>query len=329
MIRRGQRRKLVDKVAEAVVTAAGWLSVAVLFGIFTLLLAHAVLAFGGGVEMKALSPAERASLPQEAVAELDARRLRPPALGDVLSSAEWAPSARAEPSYGILGLLASTALTSVLALVAAVPIGLAAAGWLAFGGGTRGRFRGVVKLFVEWLAAVPSVVVGFVGLELLGPWLGELFGRPGGLSALNGGLLLGVMALPTVVSLSEDALSAVPRALVEGSLALGADRWQTLLLVVAPAARSGLFAAVMLGLGRAIGETMTVLMATGNAAALPASLMDPVRTLTATLAIELGEVPRGTTHYFMLFGLGLLLFLLTLAVNLAADHVQRRGDRNG
>jgi phosphate transport system permease protein len=135
------------------------------------------------------------------------------------------------------------------------------------------------------------------------------------------------MALPTITSLSEDAFTSVPRSLVEGAAALGADRWQTLLTVVGPAARSGLFAAAMLGMGRAIGETMTVLMATGNVSAMPSGFLDPVRTLTATIAIELGEVAQGTTHYRMLFGVGLLLFLLTLGVNLLADFVQRRGAR--
>jgi phosphate transport system permease protein len=254
------------------------------------------------------------------------RRAEPPPTLTELAGPTWAPSATT-PAWGLAGLVLSTLLTAAIAMALAVPVGLAAAAAIAFG--TRGRAREVLKLSVELVAAVPSVVVGFVGLQLLGPLLGRAFARPGGLSALNGGILLAVMALPTIVSIAEDALRSVPRALSEASLALGADRLQTLVHVVAPAARSGLVAACMLGLGRAIGETMTVLMATGNAAAIPSSLLDPVRTMTATIAIELGEVPAASTHYHALFLVGLALFLLTLLVQLAADLLVRRGATRG
>jgi phosphate transport system permease protein len=189
------------------------------------------------------------------------------------------------------------------------------------------RVREVLKPIIELLAAIPSVVVGFVGIIVVAPALASVFGLGHGLNALNGALLLAVMALPTIVSLSEDAITSVPRDYVQASLALGADRWQTLVNVVLPAAGSGIVAACMLGMGRAIGETMTVLMATGNARAFPGSVFDSVRTLTATIAAELGEVPHGSAHYHMLFSVGLVLFVLTFLVNVVADQMLRRGGR--
>lgn len=323
--RRDALRRVRDRIVTVVVSVAGLLSIAILIGIFGLLLVRSVAAFRGGVETEPLTEAEREALGPETVAALEEGRHGPPSLWrDVLTEPTWRPEARRDPSYGIGAMVMSTLLTTFGALAWSVPVGIATAAWLAFG--AAARLRSLVKFAVEMLAAVPSVVVGFIGLELLGPLIGRWFDAPGGLTALNGALLLGVMALPTIVSLAEDALTAVPRPLVEGALALGADRFQTLTQVVAPAARSGLFAAIMLGMGRAIGETMTVLMATGNATAMPSGFLDPVRTLTATIAIELGEVARGTTHYRMLFAVGLLLFLITLGVNLAADYVQRRGE---
>jgi len=318
-------RKGVDRTMTGILTVCGLVSVAVLVGIFVLLAVNAVGGFLGGVEAQPITPAEAEILGPEVMAELGDAHAQVPAPADLITDVTWRPDAHDGSRYGVIGLLVSTLLTTGAAMVLAVPVGVLTAAWLA----TRatGRIREVVKFGVELLAALPSVVIGFIGIQLTGPIIGEVFGTPGGLTALNGAVLLAIMALPTIISLSEDALSSVPRALVDGSLALGADRWQTLWRVQVPAARSGLFAAAMLGMGRAIGETMTVLMATGNASALPTSLLDPVRTLTATIAIELGEVPRGTTHYLMLFGVGLLLFLITLGINLAADAVVRRQER--
>jgi phosphate transport system permease protein len=165
------------------------------------------------------------------------------------------------------------------------------------------------------------VVVGFLGILLVGPALAKIFGRTNGLNALNGAILLAVMALPTIISISEDSLNAVPAAYSEASLALGGSRWQTLVRVKIPAALSGIIAAFMLGMGRAIGETMTVLMATGNARSFPHGLLDSVRTMTSNIAIELGEVPYYTTHYYALFAIGLVLFIMTFGVNLIADVV--------
>jgi phosphate transport system permease protein len=324
--RRERRRRFWNGFFEQVVRLAGISSVVLLLAIFAMLAVNAARTFGGGVEMAPLTPRELAELSPEAVAELLSRPTDPPHLfGDFLFGTLWTPQSVEEPRYGVLSLVVSTLLTTFGAIVLSAPVGLAVAAWLAYV--AKGWLRETIKFGVELIAAIPSVVVGFLGIQLVGPVVGEVFGRPGGLTALNGSILLAIMALPTIVSISEDAFTAVPRSLIQGSLALGADGWQTLMRVSAPAARSGLVAAVMLGTGRAIGETMTVLMATGNVAAMPHSLLDPVRTMTATIAIELGEVARGTTHYFALFTVGLLLFLITLAVNLAADFIQRRQER--
>lgn len=174
------------------------------------------------------------------------------------------------------------------------------------------------------LAAIPSVAIGFLGIVLVGPGIAKIFGLANGLNALNGAVLLSVMALPTIITISEDAINAVPQSHREASLALGANKWETLFKVTIPAALPGLIAAVMLGLGRALGETMTVLMATGNAAVLPTGFLDSVRTITATIAIEMGEVPFQTTHYFALFAIAVVLFLITLAINLAGEYFVNR-----
>jgi phosphate transport system permease protein len=174
------------------------------------------------------------------------------------------------------------------------------------------------------LAAIPSVAIGFLGIVLVGPGLAHIFGIQNGLNALNGSILLAIMALPTIVTISEDAINAVPKSHREASLALGANKWETLFKVTIPAALPGLIAAVMLGLGRALGETMTVLMATGNAAAIPKGFLDSVRTITATIAIEMGEVPYQTTHYFALFAIAALLFLIALIVNLLGEYFANR-----
>jgi len=224
--------------------------------------------------------------------------------------------------YGTLPLILGSLLVTAVAMAIALPLGLAGAIYLAEV--APRRLREVLKPLVELLAAIPSVVIGFVGLVLLVPLVKDLFGLDTGLTALTGGVALAFMALPTVVSIGEDAIVAVPQAYREGSLALGATRLQTILGVVVPAARGGLAAAVMLGLGRAIGETMAVLMLTGNAALLPHSIFQPVRTMTATLAVEMGETVPGSSHYYALFMVGAVLFTITFLVNLAADLAARR-----
>lgn len=242
-------------------------------------------------------------------------------LGGLLAGVRWLPTSEPE-QFGLLPLILGSAYVTVGAMVISVPLGLGAAIFIAEV--APPRWREVLKPAVELLAAVPSVVFGFIGLLMVGPWLAQTFDLPIGQFAALGSLLLAFMAVPTIVSVTEDALTAVPQALRNNSLALGATQWQTISKVVVPAGRSGIVAACLLGLGRAIGETMTVLMVTGNAAVIPEGLsgfMEPVRTLTATIAAEMGETAYQTPHYFALFMVGLLLFLITLAVNVIADVV--------
>jgi len=251
--------------------------------------------------------------------------LREIGLREFLTSTRWDPTSPEKPEYGILSMLASTIMVTIGALMIAFPLGLAVAAYLS--DVASPRIREIVKPVVELPAAIPSVVVGFIGMTLAGPLIARIFKLSHGLTALNGSILLAIMALPTIISISEDSLNAVPVSYVEASLALGANRWQTLISVKIPAAISGIIAALMLGMGRAIGETMTVLMAIGNARAFPHGFLQSVRTLTANIAIELGEVPYYTTHYYALFALGLILFVTTFFVNLTADVILEKQKR--
>ncbi len=242
-------------------------------------------------------------------------------VGEFLFSTEWYPSSIANKRYGTFALLLGTVSVTALAMLIAVPLGLGAAVFISEF--TAGKVKEGLKIVVELLAAIPSVVWGFVGIAIMNPMIITLFGAPIGLNVLNGGIILGLMSVPIIVSIGEDALKAVPDSYREASLALGATRWQAVLKVLFPAARSGLLAAVLLGIGRAIGETIAVLMATGHAVQIPHSLLDSVRTLTATIAAELGETSRGSDHYQALFAIGVLLFALTFVVNLTADLLIR------
>jgi phosphate transport system permease protein len=245
---------------------------------------------------------------------------------EFLFRANWNPTATfVTPSYGIGSMLVSTLLVSIGALAIAIPLGIGAAAYLS--DVASQRVREIAKPIIEILAGIPSVVIGFLGIVLVGPVIAKIFRIPNGLNALNGSILLAVMALPTIISLSEDALNSVPKSFQEASLALGATHWQTLVRVKIPAASSGIIAASMLGMGRAIGETMTVLMATGCAIAMPTSFLQSVQTMTATIAIELGEVPYNTTHYYALFGIGLVLFIITFIVNMISDIVLHKYQR--
>ncbi|MEO2137008.1 MAG: phosphate ABC transporter permease subunit PstC [bacterium] len=240
---------------------------------------------------------------------------------EFLTSPEWYPTSLSNKRYGTLALLAGTVSVTGLAMLIAVPLGLGSA--LFISEFTSGSVKEGLKITIELLAAIPSVVWGFIGLAVMNPLIIEVFNAPIGLNVLNGGIILGLMSVPIIVSIGEDALKAVPDSFREASLALGATRWQTACKVLFPAARSGLLAAVLLGVGRAIGETMAVLMATGHAVQIPGSPLDSVRTLTATIAAELGETAAGSDHYQALFAVGVLLFLLTFGVNLAADLIVR------
>lgn len=238
---------------------------------------------------------------------------------EFFSGAAWNPAAFGKPTYGIGAMLFSTFLVTLGAMVIAVPLGIGTAAFLSEIASPG--IRNVLKPAIEMLAAVPSVVIGFLGIVLVAPALAQIFHLPHGLNALNGSILLAVMALPTLITVTEDAIHAVPQHYKEASYALGANRWETLLKVTLPSCKSGVLVAVMLGMGRALGETMTVLMATGNATEMPHSIFDSVRTITATVAIEMGEVPNGTPHYYSLFACALVLFLITLLVNMAAERL--------
>jgi phosphate transport system permease protein len=240
-------------------------------------------------------------------------------LSEFLLKKTWDPTSPEKAQYGILSMIVSTLMVTVGALALAVPIGIGVAAYLS--DVAHWRVREIIKPIVEMLAGIPSVVVGFLGIVLFGPAIAKIFRIGNGLNALNGSVLLAIMSLPTIISISEDSLNAVPPAYGEASLALGASRWQTLIRVRIPAALSGIIAACMLGMGRAIGETMTVLMATGNARSFPHGFLDSVRTMTADVAIELGEVPYYTTHYYALFAIGLVLFIMTFVVNIGADLI--------
>ncbi|WP_083523426.1 phosphate ABC transporter permease subunit PstC [Methanofollis ethanolicus] len=243
---------------------------------------------------------------------------------DFVFGETWNPTG-ATPSYGAWPLIVGTLLVTLGAVAIAVPLGIGSAVCIAEL--APPRVKAIVKPAIELLAGIPSVVYGFFGLVVLTDWLRISFDVPSGESWLAGSILLSIMALPTIVSVSEDALSTVPRAYREGSLALGATRWQTISRVLVPSALSGITAAVILGMGRAIGETMAVMMVTGNAAIIPepiTNVLSPVRTLTGTLGIEMGEVAVGSPHYHALFGVAVVLLLITLLVNLAALWVMAR-----
>jgi phosphate transport system permease protein len=225
-------------------------------------------------------------------------------------------------TFGILPLILGSLWVTVTAVLVAVPLGLACAIYIAELAEPRTRL--VMKGLVEILAGIPSVLLGFIGVMLVGPWIKDTFHLIYGQTLFCGGLLLGFMALPTIVSISDDALTAVPKEFRAGSLALGATQVETILHITVPAAKSGIIAAIMLGVGRAIGETMTVLMVTGNAAVIPTTLLAPGRTMTATIAAEMGETVQFSPHYHCLFAIGLTLFVITFLVNTVADLALRR-----
>jgi phosphate transport system permease protein len=234
-------------------------------------------------------------------------------------SERWYPI---EDYYGFLPLIGGTIVVTIGAALIAMPLGITTAIFISE---IAPRWaREILKPLVEVLAGLPSVLLGFLGILVIAPLVRETFNLPTGLTALTGSLLLGAISLPTIVSVAEDALDAVPNTYREASLALGATHWQTIWRVTLPAARSGVLTAVMLGIGRAIGETMTVMMVTGNAPVLPqglSALIKPARTMTATIAAEMGEVANGSVHYHALFLIGITLFLISLVVNLIAASV--------
>ena len=243
-----------------------------------------------------------------------------------LTTKEWYPASESNPRYGVYALITGTISVTVLAMLIAVPFGLGAA--LFISEFCSPKLKETLKIVIELLAAIPSVVWGFIGLTIMNQLIMELFGAPIGLTVLNGAIILALMSVPIIVSIGEDALQAVPDSYREAGIGLGVTRWQMVYKVLLPAAKNGLLAAVLLGVGRAIGETMAVLMATGHAVHIPFDAefpflhgLDSVRTLTATIAAELGETARDSNHYQVLFIIGILLFTITFAVNLAADLI--------
>ncbi len=228
----------------------------------------------------------------------------------------WYPISE-PPQLGILPLILGSLLVTLGAAIISIPIGVGCAVYIAEVAPTQ--TKEILKAGIELLAAIPSVVLGFIGMVTLVPLVKNVFHLPTGLTALSGSIMLAFMAMPTIVSIAEDALYSVPKSYKEGAFALGATRWQTIHRVMLPAASSGILAAVMLGVGRGIGETMAVMMITGNAAVIPHSILAPVRTLTATIAAEMGEAVVGSEHYFALFAIGIVLFVISFAVNVTAD----------
>jgi phosphate transport system permease protein len=283
---------LVDKLAQVVVFVGGISAIVFIIGIFVFITKE-----GTGFIANTLD------------------------LGEFFTSPRWRPTSEHNPTYGALALIAGTASVTGLAMAVSVPFSLGAAIYIAEF--ARGKTREVLKVLVELLAAIPSVVWGFIGLSIMNPLIIELFDVPVGLNVLNSGLILGLMAAPIMTTIAEDALKAVPDGYREAAEALGATRWQVTFKVVVPAAKSGLVAAILLGVGRGFGETMAVLMASGHSINLPTSVFDSVRALTATIAAELGETAVGSDHYRALFTLGILLFVVTFIINLTADLVVR------
>ena len=280
--------RAVDAVVRRLIWACGWLAIVILAAIFVFLAVNALPA------------------------------LRDVGLWRMISGTDWFPTAE-PPRFGFLPSEVGSLWVTGVSLLLAVPIGVAASVYLSEF--ARGRFKEIAKSVVEFMAAVPSVVLGLLGLAFIDPLISSAFHVDSGLTALTAGLVVGIMSLPTIISIAEDALHSVPKDLRQGSLALGNTQWQTTYKVVVPSASSGIFAAVMLGLGRAIGETMVVLMLAGNSGLIIHSALQPARTLTGTIAQEMGEVVRGGMHYSVLFAMGLVLFALTFAINLAADAV--------
>lgn len=240
---------------------------------------------------------------------------------DYFLGKEWFPTATPSAQFGVLPLILGTLWVSIFAILIALPFGMAVAIYLAEI--ANNRIRKILKPLIELLAGIPSVVYGFFGLIVIVPLIRSIFHLPVGETALAGSIVLAIMALPTIITVAEDAMRTTPLSMKESSLALGATHWQTIYRVVIPFASSGIMAAIVLGIGRAIGETMAVLMVTGNAAVIPHSLTEPVRTIPATIAAELGESAVGSVQYQALFMLGVILFILTLGISIWAEIIRK------
>jgi phosphate transport system permease protein len=243
-------------------------------------------------------------------------------VGDFLLGKQWFPTSDPIPSYGIWPMIVGTLMVTLGALLIAIPLGIATAIYMAEVASIR--IRNYLKPVVELLAGIPSVVFGFFGLIIVVPLVQQVFRLEVGETVLAGSIVLGIMALPTIITITEDSLRTIPQSLKEASLALGATRWQTLVRVVIPYAKSGISTAIILGIGRAIGETMAVLMVTGNSSNIPHSFLVPARTIPATIAAELGEASYGGLHFKALFALGIVLFLFTVIINFSVEFIKNR-----
>lgn len=246
---------------------------------------------------------------------------------DFFGGKEWMPTATPAPLLGVLPLVLGTLLVSLFAIIIALPLGLGVAIYLSEL--ASDRVRNIMKPTIELLAGIPSVVYGFFGLVVLVPLIQKVFGLPVGETALAGSVILAIMALPTIITVAEDAMQNTPRSMREASVALGASHWQTIYKVIIPYALPGISTAIILGIGRAIGETMAVLMVTGNAAIMPTSLFESVRTIPASIAAELGEAPAGGAHYQALFLLGCILFFITLIISITAEVISKNKAHKG
>lgn len=287
-------RRIREHIIESCIKLSGFLVIAFVFLIFLFLLKDSLSLFG-------IYP-----------------------LGQFLFGRNWLPISE-PPRFGVIPLLLGSLYVTAGSIIICVPVGVASAMFIAEAAPKSLKY--ILKSLVEILASIPSVVLGFIGIVWLGPFLKGIFKLNTGMCGLTGSLLLAFMALPTIISISEDALVGVPKSFKEAAFGLGATRWQTLWRIVLPSASSGIIAGVMLGIGRVIGETMVVMMVTGNAPVIPVSILQPLRTLTATIAGEMGETVSGSEHYFALFAVGLILFTITFMINLIAEFFLRRARR--
>jgi len=323
---RGLTAIVGEKLIEFIIRLCGISAILFVFGIFFFVFREAAPLFFE----KHKAPAQDAVAVERHVDD-HSPAAKQFSLKEFLFSKEWYPTSQSNVRYGVRALIVGTLSVTVLAMLIAVPFGLGAAVFVSeFCGG---KLKETLKIVIELLAAIPSVVWGFIGLTVMNQIIQNVFNAPIGLNMLNGAILLALMSVPIMVSIGEDSLKAVPDSYREAGLALGATKWQLVYRVLLPAAKNGLLAAVLLGVGRAVGETMAVLMATGHAVTIPFFktdgsfnpwfMFEPVRTLTATIAAELGEASEGSQHYRVLFLIGVLLFSITFIVNLTADMVIR------
>ena len=244
------------------------------------------------------------------------------AISDVFGGKEWLPTATPAPLFGLLPLITGTLWVSLIAILFALPFGISAAIFMSEVAGEK--LRAILKPIIELLSGIPSVVYGFFGLVVIVPLVQEIFNLDVGETGFTGSIILAIMALPTIITVSEDAMRNCPRSMREASLSLGANRWQTTCKIVIPYSISGITSGVVLGIGRAIGETMAVLMVTGNSGIIAHSILQPLRTIPATIAAELGEVSAGSAHYQVLFLLGIILFFITLLINTCIEYVSAK-----